>query len=253
MEYDLAGMQRFGGAGSGVKLLRTTIFPVADELGRVINAVVQHEDITERKKVEDAIRESEDRFRRIFDVTRDVMALIDTSGVVRWANRAWCEVFSPGPGTRVNWLEIVHPDDLPAFQARWDSVLGSAAEITNLEFRYRTLKDQFIYLETTLRHIELRNEKVLFFDGYDVTLRKRAERRLAEEKEKLAVTLGSLAEGVIAADGKGRVMLINQAAQELTGWSASQAEGQVLTNVFRIYPEDRSSDGESLLDHLGRA
>ncbi|MFH1569933.1 MAG: ATP-binding protein [Gemmatimonadota bacterium] len=62
-------------------------------------------------------------------------------------------------------------------------------------------------------------------------------RRLADERERLLVTLRSIGDGVIATDAEGRTMLVNQAAEELTGWSHREAVGRPLAEVFRIVNE----------------
>lgn len=68
----------------------------------------------------------------------------------------------------------------------------------------------------------------------EVKDRMAAEKDLASEKERLAVTLRSIADGVITADTSGRVLLVNAAAEELTGWSQGAALGQPLSRVFHI-------------------
>ena len=69
---------------------------------------------------------------------------------------------------------------------------------------------------------------------------KEAERALAHEKERLAVTLRSVGDGVIATDLEGRVLLINNAAAALTGWTQADVLGQRLPDVFQTFePETR--------------
>ncbi len=68
----------------------------------------------------------------------------------------------------------------------------------------------------------------------DVTGRKQAEDGLAAEKERLAVTLRSIGDGVIATDTDGRVSIINKLAEDLTGWRQSEALGQPLPAVFSV-------------------
>ena len=67
--------------------------------------------------------------------------------------------------------------------------------------------------------------------------RKGAERALADEKERLDVTLRSIGEGMIATDGQGRVQLMNAVAERLTGWTQAEAQGQPLSLVFQIVDE----------------
>ncbi len=64
--------------------------------------------------------------------------------------------------------------------------------------------------------------------------RRLAEERLAEEKERLAVTLSSIADGVIATDTRGNVVLINSLAARDTGWPERDAVGQNLHAILRL-------------------
>ena len=67
----------------------------------------------------------------------------------------------------------------------------------------------------------------------DVTERKRFEEALAAEKNSLAVTLGSIGDGVITTDLQGKVLINNAACETLTGWSAAESVGQKLTTVLQ--------------------
>ena len=62
----------------------------------------------------------------------------------------------------------------------------------------------------------------------------RANQRLEEGEQRLAVTLNSIGDAVIATDAHARVTLINPVAQKLTGWTLDQALGQPVDLVFRI-------------------
>jgi len=73
--------------------------------------------------------------------------------------------------------------------------------------------------------------------GIDITEHKQNEMALASEREKLAVTLRSIGDGVITTDTKGRVVLLNQVAEKLTGWPQEDAVGRPLVEVFNIVNE----------------
>jgi PAS domain S-box-containing protein len=70
-----------------------------------------------------------------------------------------------------------------------------------------------------------------------ITKRRKAETSLAEEKERLAVTLRSIGDGVITTDVEGRISLINRVAEHLTGWRQEEALGEPLEKVFKIINE----------------
>ena len=67
--------------------------------------------------------------------------------------------------------------------------------------------------------------------------RKQVQRALAAETERLAVTLRSIGDAVIAADTEGRVMLLNEVAEYLTGWRQAEALGKPLPEIFHIVNE----------------
>ncbi len=68
----------------------------------------------------------------------------------------------------------------------------------------------------------------------DVTSRRQAELVLAEEKERLAVTLRCIADGVITINLEGKIIFVNRVAEELTGWEQADAVSRPLSDVFRI-------------------
>ena len=67
--------------------------------------------------------------------------------------------------------------------------------------------------------------------------RQKAEATVAEEGERLRVTLASIGDGVITTDADGRVAFLNDVAQQLTGWVQQDAEGVPLEQVFQIVNE----------------
>ena len=72
----------------------------------------------------------------------------------------------------------------------------------------------------------------------DITARAQAEQALSAEKERLAVTLRSLADGVVATTIDGSITLFNRAAEAMSGWTATAALGQPLATVVRLLDRD---------------
>ncbi|MBS1126655.1 MAG: two-component hybrid sensor and response regulator histidine kinase, partial [Nitrospirae bacterium] len=99
------------------------------------------------------------------------------------------------------------------------------------------------YQNTVTGHwYHIRDRAIQWVDGRivrleiatDISERKLAETMLAEETERLAVTLRSIGDGVITTDTQGRVVLINNVAESLTGWNNKEAAGRPLAEVFKI-------------------
>lgn len=72
---------------------------------------------------------------------------------------------------------------------------------------------------------------------YHAVQNRTRENELAAERERLTVTLRSIGDGVITADADGHIVLLNHAAETLTGWTQEEARGRPLDEVFRIFDE----------------
>ncbi len=98
-------------------------------------------------------------------------------------------------------------------------------------------KDEEISIIERFAHlacIALDNARLYTSAQQELEERRRVEQALVQEKERLAVTLRSIGDGVITTDLQGRVQMINTAAEQLTGWTQAEAIGQPLANVFHL-------------------
>jgi PAS domain S-box-containing protein len=75
---------------------------------------------------------------------------------------------------------------------------------------------------------------------------------LSEEKERAQVTLRSIGDGVITTDARGRVLMVNAVAEDLTGWQHEDAEGRPLHEIFQIVHEKTRIVCESPVDRVLR-
>ena len=85
-----------------------------------------------------------------------------------------------------------------------------------------------------------------------VMQRRLAEEALAGERERLAVTLRSIGDGVIATDTEGKIVLVNKVAEQLTGWSQEEAVGKPLRDVFHIVNERTRKECENPVEKVVR-
>ncbi|MCL7489003.1 MAG: ATP-binding protein [Desulfobulbaceae bacterium] len=114
----------------------------------------------------------------------------------------------------------------------------------------KELEDANTYLEEKVlqrtKELSDRNQELL----QEIQQRETAENLLADEKERLAVTLRSIGDGVITTDISGGVVLMNKVAESLTGWTQAEANGKPLHEVFNIINEQTGKPCESPFDKV---
>jgi len=110
------------------------------------------------------------------------------------------------------------------------AVLLAAIAFATLAYRESQQRvKNLLHLETQ-HSLEIQQQTNLQLQHANLTL------QISEEK--LAVTLNSIGDGVIATDAQGRVTLLNPLAQQLTGWTQEQACGRAIEDVFHIIHQD---------------
>lgn len=114
-------------------------------------------------------------------------------------------------------------------------LLEEHKEIHNFEYHFKTLggKDKWVIHDSFI--IEAPDgTKIAEVIVKDITERKNSELKIFEEKERFRVTLSSIGDAVIATDTDGKITLINQAAELITGFDRDEAVGKPLVEIFRI-------------------
>ncbi len=84
----------------------------------------------------------------------------------------------------------------------------------------------------------------------DITAQTDATKQLLAEREQLRVTLRSIADGVITTDTDGKIVLINKAAEEITGWTQSAAVGRKFDEIFNFIDRDSAVSLENWLKEI---
>src|SRR5206468_6852466 len=115
-----------------------------------------------------------------------------------------------------------------------------------VDLMYRTYQVFLSRIDDEKRHFE--ETQKLHEQAVDALLQaRRAEQALAEEKERLTVTLRSIADGVITTDLDGTILTINAVAESLTGWTHDEAVGKLIADVYKTSdPETREACDNSI-------
>lgn len=179
----------FQRADGTTQWLRWEIRPWHTADGHVAGIVIFTEDITEHKRAEQTLRESEERFRTLSRLAPAGIYLTDAAGQCVYVNDRWCEMagLTPEQARGDGWLQGIHPDDRPAVQANWHQMVQSSGR-WGLEYRFRDRREQVIWVYGTATVLHDSAGQVVGFVGLnmDITDRKQADERAQQEHQQIA-------------------------------------------------------------------
>ena len=155
--------------------------PCADHDDRLIDIANQLASVTiSRQRNENALRESEARFRTVFEQAAVGVALIDsTSGEIRQVNRRYGDILDMAAESLVGktWMELTHPDDLAADLRQMKQMCAGTIREFSIEKRLQRHDDAIIWINLTVspmwRHGEAPSTHIAIVE--DITARKQAE------------------------------------------------------------------------------
>jgi PAS domain S-box-containing protein len=105
-----------------------TVSPILDGTGRPVGASKIARDITERKRIHEALRASEERFRYLANAVPDIVWTADPDGCITFANDRWFDFCGITPEQNARWPELVlHPDDRERGIAQWTRLTHTLA------------------------------------------------------------------------------------------------------------------------------
>ena len=153
-------------------------------------------DITERKRADEHLRTSEERLRNYFELGLVGLAITSPSKRCVEVNDKLCQMlgYSREELLRMNWVELTHPDDLPADLALFRRVLADELDAYTLDKRWLRKDGQVVDTTISVKCARLVDRSVDYFVAMieDVTQRKRAEAALLESQRNLAARMASM-------------------------------------------------------------
>jgi diguanylate cyclase (GGDEF)-like protein/PAS domain S-box-containing protein len=193
----------------------------------------------ERRHAEEALQESEQRYRRLFENVMEGVYSSTCEGRFVSVNPALARMVGLSSPEELLSLptETIYAD--PGDRAAIIQRLETEGEVRNAEFQLRRVDGTTLTVIESARAVRDESGRVIGYEGTisDISERKRAETAVFEEKEKAQVTLQSIGDAVITTDAEGRIEYLNPVAAELTGWTADEVRGKPLTEVFAILNE----------------
>jgi PAS domain S-box-containing protein len=215
----------------------TTIVPFLDDHSRPTQYLSIRFDITDRKQAEESLKQSEQKFRAIFDGTFQFIGLLDTTGIVLEANRTALEAIGAKPADVIGQTFCSTPwwTHSPDLQIQLQQGIVEAAEgqLIRFEAKHFLADGSFITVDFSLSPITDETGQVIMLipEGRDISDRKAAEQKIQEQ----AMLLDIATDAIVVRDLEHQIQFWNKGAESIYGWSATEAIGQSTSQLF--YPK----------------
>jgi PAS domain S-box-containing protein len=158
-------------------------------------------DITERKRADEALRESESLSKSLIDYMHDAMIILDWDGSILFANRAAARIIEferPEEFVGHNMIEYLHPDSLQKAAEDLEAVMAGKMGFRS-EYQLYSVTGRHIWVESIGGKILFRNASVNLVCIRDITERKQAEEELLRTLESLRKAVGATIQVMVSA------------------------------------------------------
>jgi PAS domain S-box-containing protein len=203
--------------------------PAKSSDGTVIGSIGNMIDITERNKTEKALKESQQLFQTLAQVSPVGIFRTRADGYTTYVNPKWMELagltFEDAIGN--GWLTAVHPEDKEKLQNNWESHSGKE-ERSIAEYRF-IKPDRSIVWVLGYAVPEIVDDKIQGYIGTitDITERKLAEKELKESEEKYRTLMESMNEVIMMVDNQDRIRYVNKRFTEKLGYLSEEIIGEI--------------------------
>jgi len=214
-----------------------------DAQGEPLRMIGVNVDITERKHIELALQESEERFRLTIDEAPVGMALVALDGRFVRVNRALCEIvgYTSAELTALTFQAITHPDDLDADLALRDQLARGEIPRYQLGKRYIRKDGTIVDIELSVSILRTREGAPFYYIAQieDITERKRAEAALKDSERRLTLALDSAQMGMWDLDLLTDTSVRSLRHDQIFGYSAAIPTWGAAIFMTHVVPEDR--------------
>jgi len=218
----------------------------------IVFGIVTSRILTRRKKIEEALRDSEERFRAITSSAKDAIIMTDNEGKVSYWNSAAERMFGytkkEAVGKEMYKLIVpkrFHEGFLTGF-ANFKKI--GQSDLAGKPFElWAVRKDgREFQVELSVSALLAKGKKYVVGIVREITERKKAERAIRESQKKFERLFMSNPEASVYSDADDRVLDINPRFSELFGYSLDEARGQLLDDL--IVPDDLKEEGKMLTE-----
>jgi len=190
-----------------------------------------------RKRAEEALRESEEKFRAIFEDSKDGIILVDEdSRKFHTCNKAFCDMvqYTVDEIRQLGVMDVHPEEDVPWIIEEFDRRARSETE-KEIDIPVKRKDGSVFWAAVKSSPVTISGKKYVFGNFRDVTERRKAEETLA----RLGMAVGQAPEAIIMTDREGTILYVNPAFERISGYSGEEAVGKT-PRILRSGKQDES-------------
>ncbi|MEI6795746.1 MAG: PAS domain S-box protein, partial [Methanomassiliicoccales archaeon] len=211
-----------------------SIAPIFDDAGKIAHFIASKEDITERKRVEEALREREETNRIHIENSFDVIFTLDSNGSFVFLSPAWERHFGHPIADALgkSFSLFIHPDDIAPLTGFLSHILSTRQSETSPAYRVKHAKGTWLwFIANCSTYVDTEGELRLIGVGHDITELKAAEEAQRQNEETLRLVVDAAPFPLMITDVDGTYILdANERAT--TYFGLELAQGQTLRDLF---------------------
>jgi PAS domain S-box-containing protein len=210
-----------------------------DRDGRQVGIRGVVRDVTEQREAEDALRQSEERYRTLIELSPEAL-VVHRDGKIRYVNPAAVRLWGAKTQDQLvgkEMLDLVHPDYRVAAKSRIQAVEKFGASIPLTEVKHVRLDGEVIDVEVTGMPFTFRGETGVQAIVRDVTDRRRGREALRQSETRLRTVIGSASLILFAVDRQGIVTLSEGEGLKLLGGRDRDMVGRSVSELFQDNPD----------------
>ncbi|OGL42024.1 MAG: hypothetical protein A2043_09820 [Candidatus Schekmanbacteria bacterium GWA2_38_9] len=233
------------------------ISPLRDLKNMIVGAIITREDITQKRALEQEIKETKDYLESIFEASVDGIIVVDNKGVLTRANNAFLKMLGYSREELIGMHSRKFSTGIPehiATNREMYALLMEKGKVSPVEIVYKKKDGSQLFVEQSAAYVKDKKENPSGSVGIirDITEKKKLEQEIKETRDYLESIFEASVDGIIVTNNTGFLTMANNAFLKMLGYSREELIGMNTMEFSTGVPEHRAAQLELLALLMGK-